>query len=338
MIYFDQAAALRPDPEVREFFRETAGRAFVNQEAAHRFAYDLRKELEDAGPRLARALTGRDLHVVWGSSGTDILRTCGMLDRFRRGKVRISPFEHPAASAAFAATKDGADVLIVYPAVESETGMLDDGSAWRTPGAPLLCDAIQAAGKLPLDCDADILAVSGHKLGGMGGAALLYRDDALTPEFARLRTEHQIGRPDPAQCLTLAFAAEQAKERLAGNAEKVREINRFLREKLVGTPLPGGKTVRATLAEEKASPYILHLLLPGMQTGVLVRMLGERGVACAAGSACAAESDAPSPTLLAMGFSRADAYSGLRLSFGPDNTLAEAEKFVEIFTSAIKDY
>ena len=337
MIHFDQAAALRPDPAVLDFYRETAGRTFVNQEAAHRFAYDLRKELEDAGTRLARALAGEALHVVWGSSGTDVLRTCGMLDRFRRGKVRISPFEHPAAAAAFAGG-DGAEVLTVYPAVESETGMLDDGTAWRTPGVPLLCDAIQAAGKLPLDSEADLIAVSGHKLGGMGGAALLYRDAALTPEFARLRAEHRIGRPEPAQCLTLAFAAERARERLAENAEKVREINRFLREKLVGMKLPGGKTVRATLAEEKASPYILHLLFPGMQTGVLVRMLGERGVACAAGSACAAESDQPSPTLLAMGFSRADAYSGLRLSFGPDNTPAEAEKFIEIFASAIKDY
>ena len=341
MIYFDQAAAVRPLPAALEFYRENAARVFVNPEAAHAFAYRLRKELEDAGRRLSRALTGREMHVVWGSSGTDVLRTAGMLPRFRRGRVRISPFEHPAAAAAFPGDAEGPVVLNVYPQVESETGLLDDddddGSAWRGEGL-VLCDAIQAAGKRMLPADADLIAVSGHKLGGMGGAALLFRDDALVPEFARLRAEHRVGRADPVQCLTLAFAAEYLRERLTENEAHVRGIGRFLREKLVGMALPGGKTVRATLPEEKASPYILHLLLPGMQTGVLVRMLGERGVACAAGSACAAESGDPSPTLLAMKYSRADAYAGLRLSFGPDNTPAEAERFVEVFVQTLKEY
>ena len=53
-----------------------------------------------------------------------------------------------------------------------------------------------------------------------------------------------------------------------------------------------------------------------MQGAVLVRMLSEEGVMASSGSACAAESPDPSPALLALGYKRNDAYSGLRLSFG----------------------
>ena len=129
----------------------------------------------------------------------------------------------------------------------------------------------------------------------MGGGALLYSDESYDRLFARLRTEHLLSRPEPAQCLTLAYAAKLAAARKQENEAKVREISAFLRTALAGTPLPGGSKVLPTVPAEKASPYILHLLLPGIQTGVLVRMLGEMGAACSAGSACATS---PRPPLL----------------------------------------
>ena len=73
-----------------------------------------------------------------------------------------------------------------------------------------------------------------------------------------------------------------------------------------------------------------------MQGAVLVRMLSELGVMTSSGSACAAESPDPSPALLALGYRRNDAYSGLRLSFGgspapdtPDFLLAALEKVLQ---------
>ncbi|MBO5689923.1 MAG: aminotransferase class V-fold PLP-dependent enzyme [Lentisphaeria bacterium] len=338
MIYFDQAAAVRPAAAVLDFYRETAERAFFNQEAAHAFAYRLRRELQDAGERLALALTGRKMHVFWGCSGTDGLHAAGYLWRQRNGAVQLSDLIHPAVGAAFAGCgSSGKNLLTVFPHVESETGAVSGLPEDLPEGGFSLCDAIQSAGKLAVLPDADFIVISGNKLGGMGGGALLYKEESCGRILAQYRGEHFQSRPEPAQCLTLAYAAKLAAENLQKNEAAVRQISGFLREKLAGMPLPGGKRVLATLPEEKASPYILHLLLPGIQTGVLVRMLGEMGVACSAGSACAAETTEPSRILCAMGHKK-DAFSGLRLSFGPENTLAEAGEFINIFQQAVREY
>ncbi len=338
MIYFDQAAAVRPIPEILDFFRKTAERVFFNQEAAHTFAYSLRREMEDAGERMSLALTGKRNHVFWAAGGTEALQLCGMLPRFRRYKRCVSLLEHPAGGAAFPPVETaGEKNLRLYPHAESETGFLSPVPE-RQEGDIVLCDAIQSAGKLPLPDGPDLWVVSGHKLGGMGGGAILYRDETMTAEFTALRTGHRAGRPDPAAALTLAHAAEFYTAHQMEFQQKVRLIQSLLRTKLTGMPLPGGGRLRPTLAENETSPYILHLMLPGIQTGVLVRMLGERGVACSAGSACAAESDRPSPTLLAMNYSRQDAFSGLRLSFNSDNTPEEAEAFCRILENALKEY
>lgn len=334
MIYFDQASAVRPAAEVLDFYRETAEQKFWNQESAHAFAYRLRQELQKAGEDLSRALTGKSMRVCWGCSGTDVLWAAGRIFSTRKGGVLLSPMVHPAVEAAFAACGAGEKpALTVFPHVESETGTIVS----KPDGGMTLCDAIQSAGKLfPLP-EADFIAVSGNKLGGMGGGALLYKEESCDRLFAKLRTEHLLSRPEPTQCLTLAYAAKLAAAKKQENEEKVREISSFLREKLTGTPLPGGGKIRPTVPAEKSSPYILHLLLPGIQTGVLVRMLGEMGVACSAGSACAAESTEPSRILQAMGHA-GDAYSGLRLSFGADNTMDEACEFIKIFQQAIREY
>lgn len=338
MIYFDQAAAVRPAPEVLDFYRETAERAFFNQEAAHAFAYRLRRELQDAGESLSLALTGRKMHVFWGCSGTDVLHAAGYLWRQRNGAAQLSDMVHPAVEAAFAGCgSSGKKLLTVFPHVESETGLISPLPEDLPEGSFTFCDAIQSAGKLAVLPDADFIVISGNKLGGMGGGVLLCKEESFGRVLAQYRGDHLQSRPEPAQCLTLAYAAKLAAEKLQENKAKVRQVSGFLREKLAGMPLPGGGVVQPTLPEEKASPYILHLLLPGMQTGVLVRMLGEMGVACSAGSACAAETTEPSRILCAMGHKK-DAFSGLRLSFGPENTLSEAGEFINIFQQAVKEY
>lgn len=337
MIYFDQAAAVRPSPELLDFYRETAARTFFNQEAAHAFAYRLRQELQDAGNELSLALTGKAMHVFWGTSGTDVLLAAAHLFRHRKGRIRLSPIVHPAVEAAFADCGNGGDLMLtVFPHVESETGLLS--SLPEVPeGSLTLCDAIQSAGKIfPLP-EADFMVISGNKLGGMGGGALLFRDETFTRDLAQLRATHRVSRPEPAQCLALARAAKLAADKQQENREKIQAIFSFLRRELNGLPLPGGGKIYPTVSAGNASFHILHLLLPGIQTGVLVRMLGERGVACSAGSACAAETTEPSRILRAMGHAK-DAYSGLRLSFGTDNSMDEAREFIKILHHVIKEY
>ena len=107
---------------------------------------------------------------------------------------------------------------------------------------------------------------------------------------------------------------------------------------MAGLPLPGGARSFCTVPAEAASPFILHLTLPGVQSGVVVRMLSEEDVMVAAGSACASETRTPSAALTALGFSRELAYSGLRISFGFDTSPEDVKKMAEALKTVLKNY
>ena len=104
--------------------------------------------------------------------------------------------------------------------------------------------------------------------------------------------------------LTLAFAATRRRAAREATLRRISELNAAARELLAGLPLPGGARSFCTVPAEAASPFILHLTLPGVQSGVVVRMLSEEDVMVAAGSACASETRTPSAALTALGFAR----------------------------------
>ncbi len=356
MLYLDNAAAARPDAEVLDYFRECASRHYVNQEAAHGAARRLRMELTEAGERLSWSVAGRLMSVHWAMSGTELFGFLAAFPLNSSGNVVTSRFEHPALTASLhrvakevnflnwdverntfdaGCVNDKTRLLAVHH-VQSETGRIidvDDLASRlreRSPDALLLADTIQSAGKLPLPESADLLTISGHKLGAPGGAALLINSEwkclpLMQRALQKMRSdEYLVGRPEPSLLLTLAFAAELRARLRDREQAHVRRVHSAMRSALADLVLPNRKRVVFTVPEEFSSPYILHLRFPGYQGGVLVRMLSEHGIYVSSGSACQAESRNPSPVLLAAGLSREDAYSGVRLSFSAENTPDDA--------------
>ncbi len=336
MIYFDHASAMEVPPEHYNALRDFGSWAFANQEAGHGAGYRVRRALDEAGERLAMALAGRPMEVLWGDSGSALLYA---LSLYSWRSVACSGVLHPAAAAAFAKFKNGEPELRVIGHVQGETGEL---AAMPGPGAPVLVDAVQSAGKLPMLPGAAGYLISGHKFGAPGGAALLC--DAglakkLKPHFRRLRFEqYAIGRPEPALMLTMTCVLEKMVGAMAENLERVGAVSRLLRQELPGIRLKNGASPTLTIEFERASPWICHAVLPGIDTGVLVRMLSERGVMAASSSACRAEGGAPSEALQALGYRKQDANSGLRLSFSPRNTEEEARRCVEVLRKVVAEY
>ncbi len=363
MTYCDCAAAMPSDPETIAFLaeavRETGG---VNQEAGHRWAYELRRRLDAAAAELAADLTGEPgWRAVWGDCGTGVLAMFGELV-CRNRRVVSSRLEHPALAAALERTAAAATYWRPDPAgrlcpdpetarsaeiaafhwIQSELGTVQDPDrlfAAVPPGCVRFLDAIQGAGKLPFPRSADVAAVSGAKFGAPGGAALLISPrwsggDALIEAAARFRNTHLGCRPQPAVMLTLAFAARRRRERLESDLAAMRKFNCELRREIAGI-----SGVEFTIPEAAASPYILHLRLPGRQGAVAVRILSELGVAAASGSACASESRRPSEALTALGLRSADAFSGVRLSFSW-RTIGEVrpETLAERLQTMLKKY
>ncbi|MBQ9502067.1 MAG: aminotransferase class V-fold PLP-dependent enzyme [Lentisphaeria bacterium] len=357
MIYLDNAAAALTDRETADHFARMLVECGANQEAGHKEGRRLRQLIADAEQRLSRALMEEgDLRVLWCGSGTEALNifsTC-----VTPGKAVTSKLEHPALAAALKRSarsvhtfgcdrgtgklvpETGDWDIAAFHLVQSETGIVQDpGELFsHTPGAVRFLDAVQAAGKIPLPRCADILAVSGNKFGAPGCAALLVDPlwdgaEDFCARAEKMRHEAYLaGRMIPAAILTCADVAEKRRSRMTETLRRTEELNGMLRAGCLKLGL------RPTVPAENASPFILHLLAPGYQGAVLVRMLAEEGVIVASGSACASETKTPSPALTALGYSRTEAFSGLRISFGFDTSGEDVKILLSSLEKVLKKY
>jgi cysteine desulfurase len=374
-IYFDNAASCVPDPKVLGHYYAYASRFYANQEAAHSLAYDLREKINLAAIQLSKALCNKETDVHWGHSGTDTFSLFSEFKGFKCGNIVSTAMEHPALTSALNRTQaevrivkitngrvdlkhlaellDEKTVLTSIHHVQSETGVIQDLAAIRkvinnhAPQSIFMSDTIQSAGKIPIpwnEAELDIISVSGHKIGAPGGAALLLNNknqklNAFAEYLKLCRKEYYTAsRPEPAANLALAQCADKKHKEQTENFDKISKINSFLRQKLPKLKLFNDKKNILTIPAEQASPYILHFIVPGYQSGVLVRMLSNESVYFSAGSACLSETDKPSAALTAMNFKREDAFAGVRLSFCSQNTMRHAEIFLEKFQKALLDY
>lgn len=371
-IYLDHAAAAPVLPAALDAYTAALREHFANQEALHGAARQVRAAIAEAAVSLT-ALIGVDsasADVYWGDSGSTVLAALLSHPQWRQGTVVTTAAEHPALTAALRrhglktrlvnlrqglidldhlASLLGPDTaLVAIHHVQSETGIRQDltaiGKIVRqvAPKAYFLSDTIQSAGKLPLlwkEAGLDLALVSGCKIGAPGGAtAVCRRRDGkeFTSGLAGLRRDdHAVSRPHAATCLALVAALREMTTAQKDNFDRVSDLNRLFRSVLDNDfPVP----VRYLQTPSEVSPYILHFLLPGYQAAVLVRMLTAQQIYLAAGSACNAETNQPSPALTASGVGRQDAFSGLRVSFGVGTTVDEVKLAAAALREAVKNY
>lgn len=375
MIYFDHAAGTPVRPEIRNAYGQYLVEFSGNPEAAHAQGYALRKKRRELDARLFRALGigCPDINkcVFYAANATTLINACGSLHGSPDAIAWGSMLDHAACREVLARNfkrveffrlADNGQIcacpenpapaqLIVISAVQSECGCCQDWAKWVKilrkiqPQAVILLDAVQSLdavmNQLQRDCMPDWLLISGSKIGGGNTAALAAlgaRAEEFRCKFEQLRKAHLIGRSDPVAAAALVQAVELNCSETENNVRKLHELNSFLRGKLTDMTLPNGKKLILTVPGEYASDRILHFILPGYQAGVLVRMFSAENIMLASGSACESESGEPSRFLRALGYSKNDAYSGLRLSFAPENTLEEAAVFLQTLTKILKNY
>jgi len=356
MIYFDHAAALRTPDELAIYELEMRQCAFANQEAGHYLGYEMRKKIADSAAEIARKLGTPELtHAVFADSASVLFFMTFSAPYWQGKRILSTRIEHPALLRNLAKFNldvtfaellpdgridedklpDGAFDVLATHLVQSEIGVIQPYAKIaqilkeRNGKLVTVCDAVQAVNKVP-PVNADVIVCSGHKLGAPGAAAALTHLAELEKHANFLRKhEYAVGRPDPAAIMTLAHAVNYP-----NCAEKIRAVNRYLRQTLPAAA-PG---IRFTVGESYASPYILHCLLPGYESGVVIRMLSEKQIYAASSSACSSESNAPSTVLTALKYPKNEAFSGLRLSFGYDTLQSEAERFVAELAKVLKEY
>jgi cysteine desulfurase len=223
----------------------------------------------------------------------------------------------------------GPEVAVVsVQAVNHETGVIQaiDRIAGRVrrwaPSAVFHTDAVQAAGWLDpaaATAGADLVTISGHKLGGPQGVGVLAArrpvDLAARIHGGGQERERRSGTHNVAAIVGLAAAVRAL---VSEGPPEVRSAPVARRRDRLATLVTAGVpgAVQTSVAAARV-PGHAHFRIPGVESEELLFLLDRAGVCASAGAACSSGAQEPSPVLLAMGVGRAEARCSLRLTLGP---------------------
>jgi len=339
------------------------GESFGNPSSVHAFGQAARSAVEEARERVAALLGAAPPEVVFTASGTegnnsvlwDVARRAG-----GKGHLVISAIEHPSireAAARLAAegwavarVAPGTDGVVPAAAVEAalrpdtrlvclmlannELGTLQPvaqvAALCRARGIPVLTDAVQAVGKIPVEAGAlgvDYLVLGGHKFGGpLGAAALWIRKGApyegLLVGGGQERRRRASTENVPA-IVGLGAAAALAQAEIAARGAYLAALRDRFEAGLAAIP-----EAVVHCAGSPRLPNTSHVAVADVEGESLLIRLDLAGFAVSTGSACSSGAVEPSKTLLAAGIPAAEALSSIRVSFGPENTPAEVDAFL----------
>jgi cysteine desulfurase len=366
-LYLDHNATSPLRDEAREAFVAALDRPSGNASSIHAEGRAARALLEAARSDVASLAGVSERDVVFTSGGSEAIAAAisGVAGRAdpRRRRVAVSSIEHSAVLEAARALADfGFDVLEIpcessgrvdaalfasalndrtalacLQAANNETGVLQPvaevGAACRELGVPFLVDAIQAAGKLPIDREgwgADLVALSAHKLGGPQGAgALIVREGtAMAPLIAGGAQERRRRGGTEAVAAASAFGAACA----AARRELPDESRRLLalRERLESGLRELAPGVRVHGDGVPRLPNTVNVAFPGVSGETLVIALDLAGFAVSTGSACASGAVTPSHVIRAMGYDDREARGAVRISMGWSTTGDTIERFLSV--------
>ena len=227
-----------------------------------------------------------------------------------------------------AASDEPALVSVMF--ANNETGVLqpmaDVVRIARKAGALVHCDAVQAAGKVPVDLHGigiDYLSLAAHKLGGPTGVgALIVRADApFVAEPLRRRPGNQSSRRHGEPVAASWASAPQPRRH--GRSRRP-----TLRDRVEAALLAIAPNARVFGAGAKRLPNTTYISMPGVPAETQVMALDLAGVCVSAGSACSSGKVHRSAVLAAMGVEDAEAGSAIRISFGWNSQSGDIDRLI----------
>jgi cysteine desulfurase len=233
-------------------------------------------------------------------------------------------------------------VLITIMHANNEIGTLQPieeiGKIAREAGVTFHCDAVQSAGKVPIDVKhlgVDLLSISAHKIYGPKGTGALYvrSGTEIEPLFhgGHAERDRRPGTENVPGIVGLGKAAELARENLSSDASRIgRQRDRLQRALLEKIP-----SIRINGDLERRVPNTMNLTFPGAGGEALLIALDLQGIECSTGAACSSGAVEPSHVLTAIGLSDDDARSTLRISLGRPTTDAEIDEAIRVIPEVI---
>jgi cysteine desulfurase len=372
-VYLDHNATSLLRPEAQEAMLAALSVAQANPSSLHAEGRAARAMIDTARAEVADLVGARPSEVVFTSGGSEAITAAvrGVCDRAPDSlrRIVVAEIEHSAVLDAAALAARRGFVVVKVPCngqgrvkidrfliqlgdgvalaalqwANNETGVIQPveeiGRACRDRGVPFVVDAVQAVGKLPVDpklvC-ADLLAVSGHKLGGpQGTGALIVRSGI---ELARLigggAQEKRRRGGTEATAAIAGFGAAARAARLGMKRDNGRMLH--LRARVETRLRELFPEIRFHGQDAPRLPNTVNFALPGVPGEMLVIAADLAGIALSTGSACASGAVAPSHVLLALGRSEAEARNAVRLSVGWSTTSEDVDLFLERFPAVVR--
>jgi len=361
-VYLDHNATTPVAPEVLAAMLPYFSEEYGNASSIHTFGQHARGAVEEARESVAELLGGRPAEIMFSSGGTESNNHAifGAVGAAYGGPKHVitSAIEHSAVLDPCSALEKRGVVVTVLPvdregvvnpedvrrAIRPETVLItimlannelgtiepmeEIGKIAAQTGVTLHTDAVQAAGKIPIDVKklgVHLLSISAHKLYGPKGVGALYvrKGTRLEPLLygGHSERDRRPGTEDVSSIAGLGKAAELA---LTHMKEEGRRIA-ALRDRLENGLLERIPHARVNGYRARRTPNTTNLTLPFIEGESMVIALDLKGLACSTGAACSSGSVEPSHVLTAIGLAPEDARATLRLSLGHQTTDEEID-------------
>ena len=238
------------------------------------------------------------------------------------------------------AKTDETTALVAVMLANNETGVVQPAAeaarVAHAAGALFHCDAVQAAGKVPIDVralEADTLALSAHKFYGPKGVGILYvrRGTRLAPwvRGGSQERSRRAGTENVAGIAGLGRAATLALDDLAAEAPRLSALRDRLEARLLG--IPGARRN----GDGTRVPNTANVSFEGIEAESLLMALDLAGIAISTGAACAAGAVEPSHVLRGMGLPMERVQGSIRLSLGRSTTAEAVDRAADAIEAAV---
>ncbi len=372
-IYLDYNATTPADPAVLDAMLPYFAEKFGNASSIHSPGQRARGAVDAARASVAALLGAKPSEVVFTSGGTesDNLALFGVAAASQEPRKHIitTAIEHHAVlNAAQALEKLGVEVtcipvnregvadpedirralkpqtiLISVMHANNELGTIQPieeiGRIAAAADVLFHCDAVQSAGKLPLDVNrlgVDLLSISAHKIYGPKGVGALYvrSGTPLEPQFrgGHHERDRRPGTENVPGIVGLGKAAELARKNLQTDCARITSLRNRLEDALLATC--GDARVNGNCAQRVSNTSNISFHAAGGEA--LLIALDLQGIACSTGAACSSGAVGPSHVLLAIGLSPDEARSSLRFSLGRNTTAEEIDQAIAIIPQALE--
>ena len=372
VIYLDNAATTKVDPEVLNSYNQITLKYFANPSSIHSLGQESSRLLDKSREQILNVLKLTHHDVIFTSGATEAnnlaIKGYCFANRSRGKHIITSSTEHPSVLNTVLEMQDFGFEVTVLPVnkegqievnslkaairedtilvslmmVNNEVGAINPikevGEYLKKfPKIAFHVDMVQAIGKLPLDFNnIDMFSIAGHKIHGLLGSGLLIKEKKII-----LKAVNQGGGQENnlrSGTNTLALSASLAKAlrlSIEGEANNFKKV-KVLSERLLDY-LKDNKDKYLINSYNEDNPYIVNFSLLHHKASVVVEALSNRGIMVSSLSACHAKNEDYSKVVYAMYQDLNLAHNTIRISFDKDNTIEEVEALIKNLEEILKE-